>query len=129
MRHAWTAGLLLIGSVCAAGPALAQMESREGIALQNEILELRHQLDLLRSQPNAAPAYAPPMAPPVPRGQPAPGASDLTAQLLARVGDLEERVRELRGRVDELTNGMQQSRADTEKEIGEMRSDLETAET
>jgi len=129
MKHAWTAGLLLVGSVCAASPALAQMESREGIALQNQILDLRHQLDMLRSQPNVAPAYAPPpMAPPVSRNQPAPVTSDITAQLLARVGDLEEQVRELRGRVDELTNGMQQSRADIEKEIGDLGFRVQTLE-
>ena len=45
----------------------------------------------------APPAYEPPVAS-------GGGASDLNAQLLDRVSQLEEQVRQLRGRLDEIDN-------------------------
>lgn len=103
------AGLLLAGS-----PAWAQMDSREAIALQNQILQLRQQLQDV--QRNGGP----------PPGRSSGRASDggenggLTAQLLDRVSTLEDQVRELRGRVDELTNRQQQQAADFNKQIGDL---------
>src|ERR1700753_2874503 len=86
-------------------PAHAQVDSREGIALQNEIYQLRQELKSVEDQVGRgggsnlrAPAYAPP---------PQQG-SDLLAQLLTRVDALEEQVRQLRGRIDETQNQLQQ---------------------
>ena len=87
---------LLLAGVALAGlmPAVAwaQAESREGIYLQNQILQLRQELELMR---RAAPA-APQMAPPGRGGVPA-GGGELVGQLLDRVGALEDEVRRQRG--------------------------------
>jgi TolA-binding protein len=99
--------------------ALAQVESREGIALQNQILELRRQMQALQDQSGRGGgnptylgrgAYPPPSA----------GGNDLVAQLLSRVEALEEQVRQLRGRIDETQNQMQRQVADLGKRIDDM---------
>ncbi len=108
--------LPLLGLLLASGsPARAQIDSREGIALQNQILELRHELQMMQSQGGGAP-------PPVVRSAPAPsgGGSEITAQLLARVDALEEQVRDLRGRIDQLANQQQVQGADLAKQIGDL---------
>lgn len=82
-------------------PAAAQMESREAIALQNQILQLRQELEQLRRGGlPAAPVVPPPVAAP-PRGA-VTGQGELVGRLLDRVASLEEEVRRMRGRVEEL---------------------------
>lgn len=99
----------------AATPAAAQMDSREGIALQNQILELRRDLDALRrGGVSSAPA---PVTPP--RGGSA-ASGDLVQQLLARVGELEEQVRRLRGQLDVAENANRRLSEDVEKLRGDM---------
>src|SRR5580692_3480290 len=79
-------------------PTHAQVDSREGIALQNQIYQLRQELKAAEDQmarggggsPSRAPAYAP--------TQLQNGGNDLLAQLLTRVDSLEDQVRQLRGR-------------------------------
>jgi TolA-binding protein len=129
VRLLLTAGLVL-ASAAAAWPVAAQVESREGIALQNQILELRRDLQALQQQVQSgggAPGgsnlggYAPP---PVPAGPP-PG--DMTAQLLGRLNQLEDEVRGLRGRIDEVDNARQQQAADLAKQIGDLNFRLDSA--
>ena len=112
---------LTVGLAGLVGPAAAQVDSREGIALQNQILDLRHQLDVLRAQGGAGgsngAAYQPPPVQ-VQRGSQASG--DIAAQLLDRVSVLEEEVRRLRGRNDELANQLQQVSADLGKQISDL---------
>ena len=97
----------------AATPAMAQMDTREGIALQNQILELRRDLDQLRR--GGA------VAAPVPRGGGVAAASpDLLPQLLGRVGDLEEQVRRLRGQLDVAENNNRRLTEEIEKLRGDM---------
>jgi TolA-binding protein len=138
MRNAWSAGLLVLAlSASLAGsfvpPAFAQMESREGIMLQNQILDLRRELDSLRAQggvPNGgpvqtqssmggygAPAYP---APDRGRGQASGAQNDLLAQLVDRISVLEDNVRQLRGQVDQLGNQQQQGNADLTKQLGDL---------
>jgi len=100
-------------------PAVAQVESREGIALQNQILELRRQMQTLQDQANrggGSPTNLGRSAYP----QSSTGGSDLVAQLLSRVDALEEQVRQLRGRVDETQNEVQRQGADLGKRIDDM---------
>ncbi len=79
-------------------PALAQAESREGIYLQNQILQLRQELEGLRR----GGAGGSGLAAPVPRGGGGAAPSgELLSQLLERVGALEEELRRTRGRLDE----------------------------
>ena len=105
---------LLLGSP----PARAQFDSREAITLQNEILDLRHQLQSV--QRGAPPAYQD-------RSPGGGGAADqsLVAQLLDRVSTLEDQVRQLHGRVDELANQQQQQQADFTKQLGDLQFALQ----
>lgn len=96
-------------------PAAAQMDSREGIALQNQILELRRDLDAARR--GGAVAAAPIPAPS--RGGSAMP-QELAQQMLARVGELEEQVRQLRGQLDVAQNANRRLTEDVEKLRGDM---------
>lgn len=98
-------------------PAAAQMDSREGIALQNQILELRRDLDAMRRGGGgftAAPMPAPS------RGGGGGVPPELAQQLLARVGELEEQVRQLRGQLDVAQNSNRRLTEDIEKLRGDM---------
>jgi TolA-binding protein len=103
-------------------PGWAQLDSREAIALQNQILDLRRQVQALQDQSarGGGPTYlgrgAYPPAGGVPGFTPG-GSSDLVAQLLARVDALEEEVRQLRGRTDETANQVQRMGADLSKRL------------
>ncbi|NOG68844.1 YbgF trimerization domain-containing protein [Roseicella sp. DB1501] len=97
MRRALAALLLATPLLLPGSQAWAQAESREGIYLQNQILQLRQELDQLRRGGGAAAIPAP-----MPRGA-APGApqGELVGALLDRVSTLEEETRRLRGRLDQ----------------------------
>jgi TolA-binding protein len=99
-----------------AAPALAQVESREGIALQNQILQLRQDMESLRRGGMGAPV---PVAPPS-RGGGGGGSSELVGQLLDRVGALEEEVRRLRGQAQESEYRSRTSQQALEKLQGDM---------
>ena len=94
-------------------PARAQMDSREGIMLQNQILELRR--DLQNLQQRGAP---PPSA--YYGSQSGGGASGLEAQLLDRVQSLEDQVRRLRGQLDEQSNALRRAQDDLAKQIQDL---------
>jgi len=108
-----TAAALLLASGCFAHSAWAQVESREGIALQNQILELRAQIQALQNQIGRGGGYSSP--PPS-----SAGGSDLVAQLLSRVSTLEDQVRQLRGQVDQTQNQVQRQGADLGKRIDDL---------
>jgi TolA-binding protein len=114
------AGLLIALALSAAAlPAAAQVESREGIALQNQILDLRHQLQILQDQ-TARGGSSPTNLGRAPYPVPGAGGGDLVAQLLSRVDALEEQVRQLRGRLDETQNELQRQDGDLSKRIDDM---------
>jgi len=107
-------------------PASAQMETREGIALQNQILELQREIEALQQQRGGG-AY-PGYAAPAPYAQPnAPGgaSSDIVASLLTRVDTLEAAVRELRGRVETLSNQLQQVSAQLGKRLDDLQFQMQ----
>ena len=96
-------------------PARAQMDSREGIQLQNQILELRRDLQNLQ-QRGGVPDRGydrGPVAPPS-------GGSGLDAQLLDRVQTLEDQVRRLRGQLDETSNALRVAQEQLAKQIEDM---------
>jgi TolA-binding protein len=108
-------------------PASAQVDSREGIALQNQIAELRAQVQTLRDQlANAPPASGGSSlggySAPTPGGAVPP---EITAQLLGRVQRLEDDVRSLRGHIDELDNARQRQAEDTDKQIADLKFEVE----
>ena len=117
---------LLAGSaLCLPGrAAYAQMDSREAIDLQNQIAELRQELQMMQSAQQSggqgSQGYAPPPAAYNPQpGAPA-GGNDTTADLVVRVSGLEEQVRTLQGKVDDLTNQLQRQHDELGKQIGDL---------
>jgi TolA-binding protein len=120
MKYA-LAGLLFGAlAVLPAAPALAQIDSREAIALNDQIAELRHEVQALREQvargggSSSLGGYRS-----GPSGNAASG-SDLAAQLLQRVSELEEEVRALRGRIDEADNARTRLGEDLSKQIADL---------
>jgi TolA-binding protein len=117
--------VLTVAAVLAAGlaaaPARAQIESREGIALRDQIDELRHEVHTLQQQ-IANGRGGSMLGAAVPMQAPPGGGStnDVTAQLLVRVGQMEGQIRDLRGHVDELQNQLQQQTADLGKRIDDL---------
>jgi TolA-binding protein len=131
MRLPLTRALLLTGAILVSVPASAQMDSREGIALQNQILELRRDMQQLQSQAGRGGVVSPPPGGSslggayggAPAGPPPGG--DITAQLLQRVQALEEQVRSLRGQLEELTNQTQRQNAEMAKQLGDLNFQLQ----
>lgn len=110
MRFLRTALLGLGLSAAILLPAQAQMETREGIALQNQILQLRQEMEVLRRAAPGSSGGAAVLPAPVPGasglgGRPtAPGGppqTELVGQLLDRVARMEEDLRILRGRAEQ----------------------------
>ena len=106
-----------------AGPALAQVESREAIELRNQMLELRREVQQLRENgprsggnSSGGSFLGARSSPPVENS----GNSEITGQLLSRVESLEEQVRRLRGRIDETANQVQRQGDELGKQIGDL---------
>jgi TolA-binding protein len=130
MRRLITSALFA-ALLAGAAPAHAQIDSREGIALENEILELRQQLQQMQQQlqgltqlqagTGQVPAPLPEgevQPPPQPAANGAP--NDIVAQLTVRVSALEEQVRTLQGKLDDLSNTEQHNHDDLAKQIGDL---------
>ena len=119
-----TALLLGLGAVVVAnGPAHAQLSSREAISLQNQILELRHEVEQGQGGGGGGNGGYPPVAPPIGGGSQNQGGGDpggLAPQLLDRVQTLEQQVRDMRGELDQLSNQVQQQNAALAKQIADM---------
>ncbi len=114
------APLVVAGMVLAAPamPVRAQVETREGIALQNQIYQLRQELKAAEDQMSrgGGSSFNRPSAYP----QQQSGGNDLLAQLLTRVDALEDQVRQLRGRIDETQNQLQRQNDDLGKRIDDL---------
>lgn len=123
VRAIWAGGLclgLLAGPLAGARPAAAQMQTREGIALQNQILELQREIQVLSQRGGGGyGGYPAPATGGYPPGG-APATSDITARLLTRVDALENAVRELRGQVEQLDNQLQQQTAQLGKRLDDL---------
>jgi TolA-binding protein len=107
-----------------AEPARAQMDSREAIGLQNQIMDLRQQLSQLQQfQSQASGGGQSSLPPPMPEGgMPQSGAAsgDVVAQLVVRVSNLEEHLRTIEGRISELENTEHRDHDDVAKQIGDL---------
>ena len=102
-------GLCLAGALLALPlVARAQVESREGIALQNQLYQLRQDLQQLHADVARG------------GGGGGGGSGDIAAQLLSRVQAMEEQVRQLRGRIDETQNLITRQNADLSKRIDDL---------
>jgi TolA-binding protein len=113
------------GALVPLGTARAQMiSSREGIALENQILELRQQLQQQSQGGNGGSALA---APHGNYGAEAPGqsaASAMIPNLLQQVQTLQDEVQSLRGRVDTLEHEVATQHDELNQEIGDLKFQL-----
>ncbi len=115
-------GVVLALLLSLPGFAAAQIESREGIALQNQILQLRQEIEALRRGGLGAPQ--PPgggsiLGLPAPGRAPAPS-GDLVQTLLERVQRMEEELRSVRGRAEQAEFRERQLRERVEKLEGDL---------
>jgi TolA-binding protein len=107
-------GVVLILLLGVPGIARAQIDSREGIALQNQILQLRQEVEVLRrGGVSAAPAPSRPAAG-------GGGSTEIVQSLLDRVQRMEEEVRSLRGRAEQAEFRERQLRERVEKLEGDI---------
>jgi TolA-binding protein len=126
MRHLSLGVVTII--VLFSGHAFAQpfVQSQEGIALENQILQLQNQIQQLQGSNNSGGSV-------LGNGQSgsssesngSTGASstpsgDLVANLLNQVSQLQSQVQQLSGRVDTLQNQVDTQHAAMEKEIGDL---------
>lgn len=105
--------------------AQAQMiTSREGIALQNQILELKHQLQLMKQ--NGGNGGSVLGAPPSLAQHTGNGGSSsaLVPSLLEQVQTLTNQVQDLRGRVDKLEHEVATQSGEINQEIGNLKFQL-----
>src|SRR5579875_51121 len=118
--------VVFAGALCCILPAaVAQAQddavtSREGIALQDQILSVQNQLQQLQGevqQLQASGGGGGGNAPPVQSGG---GSSDLVTQLLQRVSTLEQQVRTLTGNLQQLQNQVDTQNAQLSKQIGDL---------
>ncbi|MFC0408084.1 YbgF trimerization domain-containing protein [Roseomonas elaeocarpi] len=121
MRRALLASVFLGALALLPAAARAQVESREGITLQNQILQLRQEMEQMRARGGGGGGYAAPALPPPSRGGGGGGTSgELIAPLLDRVNSLEDEVRRLRGRADEAEFRNKALQQQVEKLQGDM---------
>ncbi|MCX7379420.1 MAG: hypothetical protein NTY94_22030 [Alphaproteobacteria bacterium] len=121
-------GLALAGWMLAAlpGVAQAQMDSREAIQLQNQLLELRRDVQGLREQlrnsgsSSGSSIGGGSIFSGRPSGGGTSGGGEITAALLDRVVALEEQVRRMQGRLDESENARQRQGDELRKEIEDL---------
>ena len=126
MKH--LAASLLAGAAlfAASGAARAQLDSREGIALQNQILELRRDLEDMQQRRGGGGGLPPPtrIAPQGPSSY--GGGGEITAQLLDRVARMEDDLRRMRGQMDELANQTRRQADELNKQIGDLNFRLQS---
>jgi TolA-binding protein len=122
---------VLLAALLMAGPgtALAQIESREGIALQNQLLQLRQELDVLRRTGTGAATSALPAPQQAASPRPTGASGDLVQSLLDRVQRMEEEVRAVRGAAEQSEFRERQLRERVEKLEGDLDFRLQQLET
>lgn len=108
----------------------AQMiSSREGIALENQILELKHQLAQMQQGGSNGGSVLGSAAPPAQTSQSARQGSSggLVASLLEQVDTLHNQVQDLRGRVDTLEHEVATQHDEINQQIGNLKFQLDQA--
>lgn len=114
--------VLLLGPLAAQAQPLIQ--SQEGIALQDEILQLRQQLQQVESQQHSnnggSSLGGTVSAPPAPSSS-SMGTNPLLPSLLTQVQQLQSQVQTLNGQVSELQHEVQTQNAQTQQQIGDLK--------
>ncbi|WP_338333017.1 hypothetical protein [Acetobacter sp. LMG 32666] len=107
---------VLMGTTSPMGHA-QDVTSREGIALQDQILALKQTMSQMQASQSEGGALPPPSA--TPGGASSTANGDLVSQLLERVSTLEQQQRDMRGEIDQLTNDLQQKTAALSKQVAD----------
>ena len=123
LATSWLAGAALLA---ASGAARAQLDSREGIALQNQILELRRDLEDMQQRRGGGGLPPPTRIAPQGPSYGGGGGGEITAQLLDRVARMEDDLRRMRGQMDELANQTRRQADDLNKQIGDLNFRLQS---
>jgi TolA-binding protein len=121
----------LLAELCAAAfclsllPGFAQAQSdsvtsREGIALQDQILSVQNQMQQLQAQLQQVQANGGGGSGPAPSGGGGAPSGDLVTQLLQRVSTLEDEVRSLTGNLQQLQNQVDTQNAQINKQLGDI---------
>lgn len=95
------------------------IQSQEGIALQNEILQLQQQVQQMQGQGGGNGGSSLGGAPPAASG--GAGGNPLMANLLTQVQQLQAQVQQLNGQVSELQHQVDTQHDQTEKEISDLK--------
>ncbi len=126
--------LAVFASILPIGAAQGQplVQSQEGIALENQILQLQSQVQQLQAGGggNGGSALGGSAAPPPPptSGAAAPSGG-IVPSLLNQVNELQTQVQQLSGRVDTLQNQVDTQHAATEKEIADLKFQMTNGAT
>ncbi len=115
--------MLAVAWVVLPGPARAQLESREAIQLQNQMLELRRDMQALREQVSrmgSGSSGGSALSFGRSSGALPSGGGEMTVVLLERVSQLEEQVRRLQGRLDEVDNARQRQGDELKKDLEDL---------
>ncbi|HEX7390243.1 MAG TPA: hypothetical protein VF286_09030 [Acidiphilium sp.] len=126
MRHrrliACLPTLVLAGLIPFASAHAQMISSREGIALENQILELRQQVQALQQNGSGNSVLAP--SQPQSSGS-SQASSALLPNLLQQVQTLEDQVQSLRGRVDTLEHEVAAQNGQINQELGDLKFKLD----
>lgn len=119
MRQHFFAIAVFAALLPAGAMAQPMVQSQEGIALENQILQLQQQVQQLQSGASSGSALGG-SAPPPPAPSAAAPSSDILGNLLNQVSQLQAEVQQLNGRVDTLQNQVNTQNAATQKAIGDL---------
>ncbi len=106
-----------------AAQAQPMVQSQEGIALENQILQLQNQMQQLQAGGGGSggSSLGGGGAPAPYQGSATPPDSSIVTKLLSQVNQLQSQVQDLSGRVDTLQNQVNTQNAAMEKEIGDLK--------
>lgn len=126
MKFASTLSAIALFGLLASAPAFAQIESREGIDLQNQISELRRDIGELRDNAGGSGGSllggSRRQSSSSDQGSPS---SELMTSVIERLARLEDQVRVLTGRLDEMANAQQREHDDVAKQFADLQFRLD----
>ena len=119
MRQLLLASVVFVSLLPVAASAQPMIQSQEGIALENQILQLQQQM---QQGQGGGSAIGGAVAPPAPdEGGGGAPESGIVSNLLNQVQQLQAQVQQLSGQVDTLQNQVNTQHDATEKEIGDLK--------
>jgi TolA-binding protein len=114
-------GIALFAALLPFGAAAQPLiQSQEGIALENQILQLQQQVQQLQAGGSGGSALGNSQPAPAPSDGSGGAPSSIVANLLTQVQQLQSQVQQLNGEVDTLQNQVNTQHDQTEKEIGDL---------